>query len=122
MKFNPNRYSLSQQMTFVIVAALVSQLVFVAMLTFAHYQLEKQFEAEAHSRKLMTAANSLILNLLRVATAMGFYQFSKEEGFKRSFQAGLQDLSKRREELETLQSANGQVPEPEIMQMVQRLD
>lgn len=110
-------------MTFVIVAALLSQLVFVGLLTFAHYQLEKQFEQEAHSRKLMTAANSLILNLLRVATAMGFYQFSKEEGFKRSVQAGLQDLAKRREELEKLQSSqNGIVAEPEIKLMVQRLD
>ncbi len=123
MKFNPNKYSLSQQMTFVIAAALVSQLVFVGALTIAHYQLEKQFEAEAHSRKLMTAANSLILNLLRVGTAMGFYQFSKEEGFKRNFQTALLELSKRKEALEKLQSSeNGKMSEPEMQLMLQQLD
>ncbi len=123
MKFNPNKYSLSQQMTFVIVAALVSQLVFVGALTTAHYQLEKQFEEEAYSRRLMTAANSLLLNLLRVATAMGFYQFSKEESSRRSFQSGLRDLSKRRQELEQLQVSHNGVPsEPEMQDMLQRLD
>ncbi|HNB24562.1 MAG TPA: hypothetical protein PKZ32_19230, partial [Candidatus Melainabacteria bacterium] len=83
MRFNPSRFSLSQQMTAVIGVALAFQLVFVGSLAYAHYQLEQELEAEAQSKKLVSAGNVLISTILRLATNMGFYQFNKEESFKR---------------------------------------
>jgi len=58
-----------------------------------------------------------------VATAMGFYQFSKEESFKRTFHSGLRDLVTRRQELEKLQVSHNGIPsEPEMKEILQKLD
>ncbi len=120
MKFNPNSFSLSQQMTAILVIALTFQLAFVGALTYAHYQVEKQFEEEARSRQLLSAGNGLIMTLVQIATAMGFYQFNKEEIFKRNFEAGVADLKRRRDLLKEMQAKSK--PEPEMADMVKQLD
>lgn len=110
-------------MTFVIAVALFFQLGFVIALTVAHNQVEKQFEAEAKSRKLLSTANGLILQLLRVAAAQGFYQFNKEEAFQRSFERGLKEFEHRRGDIEKLGlNSKGEEAEPEIIAMVHELD
>jgi len=86
-------------MTAVIGVALAFQLVFVGSLAYAHYQLEQELEAEAQSKKLVSAGNVLISTILRLATNMGFYQFNKEESFKRSFDKDMMELTKRSKEL-----------------------
>lgn len=123
MRFNPDRFTLSQQMTFVISVALICQLAFVGALAFAHSVVEQQFEEEAHSRKIMSAANALIMNVLRVAASMGFYQYNKEGGFKYTFERALVEMSKRQEAFRKMQTLkDGKVRDPEIQQMVDRLD
>ncbi|HIA51901.1 MAG TPA: HAMP domain-containing histidine kinase [Candidatus Melainabacteria bacterium] len=120
MSFNPSRFSLSQQMTAVIGVALAFQLAFVGSLAYAHFQLEKELEAEAHSKKLVSAGNALISTILRLATNMGFYQFNKEESFKRSFDKDMRELSKRSEELGNLRLDSKD--QPEVNMMLKNLD
>ena len=110
-------------MTFVIAVALVCQLAFVGALVFAHSVVEQQFEQEAHSRKIMSAANALIMNVLRVAASMGFYQYNKDGGFKYTFERALFEMSKRQEAFRAMQTEkDGKVSDPEIQEMVDRLD
>lgn len=120
MLFNPSRFSLSQQMTAVIGIALAFQLVFVTSLAYAHFQLEKELEAEAQSKKLVSAGNVLISTILRLATNMGFYQFNKEESFKRSFDKDMRELARRSDEIRN--SHVNAKDEPEVKAMLRNLD
>lgn len=84
--------------------ALGFQVLFVSSLTYAHWQVQKQFEEEAHSRRLLSKGNALLLSLLRLAGAQGMYQFNKDPRFREQYEEGLTKLVGATKELRAMQA------------------
>lgn len=104
MKTNLTNLSLSQQTMLLISIALGFQVLFVGSLTYAHLQVQKQFEEEAHSRRLLSKGNALLLSLLRLAGAQGMYQLNKDPRFREQYEEGLVKLAERTKDLRAMQA------------------